>query len=70
MTRNVGRTDRLARTLVTIPLFVCGVLAPLPLAVRVLAFVLPAAYVLYTAISGTCLGYRVIGRNTCPVPER
>jgi len=41
-------------------------LAPLPLVVRVPAFGVLGAYMLVTALAGTCLGYKLMGRSTCP----
>ena len=45
----------------------CSVMAPLPYAVRVPAFGLMGVYMLFTALAGTCLGYRLMGRSTCPL---
>ena len=45
-------------------------LAPLPLLVRVLALGGGAAYLLGSALVGTCLGYRLIGVSTCPVGKK
>jgi hypothetical protein len=70
MTQNLGRADRAARAISAIPLVMCGVLAPLSLELRLAAFVAPAVYLLATAIAGTCLGYRLLGRSTCAVPAR
>jgi hypothetical protein len=40
---------------------------PFSLAVRVLVFGGMGAYMLMTALSGTCLGYRMMGVSTCPL---
>jgi hypothetical protein len=67
MHRNVGARDRLIRTLATIPLLACAVMAPLPLTVRLVALAAPAGYLLLTALFGRCLCYASIGRSTCRV---
>jgi hypothetical protein len=36
------------------------------LGVRLAAFSLPAVYLLFTAVAGSCLGYRLMGKSTCP----
>lgn len=69
MTRNVGNRDRLARTLAAVPLLACSVMAPLPLIARLLALAAPAVYLLFTAVSGACLGYALTGKSTCPGPR-
>ena len=65
MTRNVGKLDRMLRSLAAAGLIACAVAAPLTPAVRVAAFALPGLYVLLTALAGRCLGYRLLGRSTC-----
>lgn len=70
MTKNVGNRDRLLRFLPALLLFSCSVAAPLPSELRLLAFALPAVYLLFTALSGWCLGYAVMGRTTCQIPKR
>lgn len=67
MKKNVGSLDRSARALAAVALATCSVLAPLPPAVRVPAFGLMALYMAATALLGSCLGYRLMGRSTCPV---
>ena len=69
MTKNVGNRDRLVRLVASIPLVTCAVMAPLPLAARLLAFAVPAAYFLVTAAAGRCVGYCVMGRSTCGVTK-
>ncbi|HEX5656345.1 MAG TPA: DUF2892 domain-containing protein [Polyangiales bacterium] len=66
MIRNVGSKDRVARLVAALPMLVCSVMAPLPLAARLAAFAAPAVYLLATALRGTCLGYALMGRSTCP----
>jgi hypothetical protein len=67
MIRNVGNGDRVLRAIATVALLTCGVIAPLSLPLRLAAFVAPGVYLLFTAVAGTCLGYRLMGRSTCPV---
>jgi hypothetical protein len=69
MTRNVGTRDRLGRAVASMPLLMCALMAPLPLGARLLGFGAPAAYLLVTAAAGRCLGYRLLGRSTCPVTK-
>ncbi len=70
MIPTLGTTDRLARLVAALPLLVCSVLAPLPFAIRALAFGGTACYLLLTALAGSCLGYRLMGRSTCPATAR
>jgi hypothetical protein len=71
MTKNVGHWDRVGRAIAAVLMGTCAVMAPLPLVVRIAALGLPAVYIALTALAGTCLGYRLTGRSTCPVsPER
>jgi hypothetical protein len=69
MTRNVGTVDRLARAIVALGMFTGAVTAPLSLGVRLAAFLLPAVVLMFTALSGRCLGYRLMGKSTCPAPR-
>ncbi len=66
MKHNVGKVDRYLRALAALGLFGCAIFAPLPLMTRIFALALPGFYVLGTALVGTCLGYRLMGRSTCP----
>jgi len=66
MVRNVGTVDRIARGGTAAALTTCSFLAPLPLETRLIAFAVPAVYLLFTALRGTCLGYRLMGKSTCP----
>ncbi len=70
MTKNVGTMDRVGRGLGAAAMMTCAFLAPLPLAARAAAFGLTGAYLLFTALAGTCLGYRLMGKSTCPVGSR
>ncbi len=70
MTRNIGNRDRLLRVTAALPLLACAFLAPLPLPARLAACAAPGVYLLLTALLGACLGYRLMGRSTCPVQGR
>lgn len=67
MKRNVGNWDRIFRGLAGLGMVVCSVMAPLPLVLRVAAFGVGGVYMMFTALAGTCLGYRMMGRSTCPI---
>lgn len=70
MTTNVGKMDRVFRALGAIGMLAAAFLAPLPVEVRVPLFGLLAAYMSFTALAGTCLGYKLMGMSTCPVRAR
>ena len=67
MKKNVGTKDRVFRALAGLMMLVCSLMAPLPLAVRVAGFGMMGAYLLFTAAAGTCLGYRLMGKSSCPI---
>jgi hypothetical protein len=67
MKRNVGNTERLFRAVGALVLATCAVMAPLPLGIRVVAFGTLGAYMLFTALAGSCLGYTLMGRSSCPI---
>ena len=67
MIRNIGNIDRIARAVALVPLTACSFMAPFPLTTRLIAFALPAVYMLFTVLRGTCLGYLMMGKSTCPV---
>lgn len=69
MIKNVGQLDCIARTLAALALATCAFLAPYSLPIRIAAFALPGLYMAFTALAGTCLGYRLMGRSTCPLPK-
>jgi Protein of unknown function (DUF2892) len=70
MEKNLGKGDRAARGLAVVGLLTCSIFSPLPLLVRVPAFGVLAVYLLYTVLSGTCLGYALLGKSTCPAQAR
>lgn len=67
MKRNVGIGDRVFRLLAASAMGSCAAMAPLPLAVRLATFGTAGTYLLFTAVVGSCLGYRVMGKSTCRV---
>ncbi len=67
MTKNLGNRDRALRVLAAAFAVTCAVMAPLPLLVRVAAFGGMGAYLLFTALAGTCVGYMLMGKSTCPI---
>ena len=50
-------------------LVAAGVVAPLPW-LGAAAAGGTGVYLLFTALAGSCLGYRLMGRSTCPVEQR
>jgi hypothetical protein len=55
----------MARGVVALGLGAGAAFAPLPLGARVGGMGLMAAYLLWTALGGRCLGYSMMGRSTC-----
>jgi hypothetical protein len=68
--KNLGNTDRWLRVVAAAAMVSCAFKAPLPATLRLSIFGGLAAYMLLTAVAGTCLGYKLMGRSTCPVSER
>ena len=68
--KNVGNADRIARLVVGLALIVAALVAPVSFAFRVGAFATLGGYTVLTALAGTCLGYRLMGRSTCPTHSR
>ena len=64
MKQNVGSWDRVLRGLGAVAMIGSAVVIPMqpPLA---WALGLSGVYVFLTALFGSCLGYRLIGRSTC-----
>ena len=69
MAQNLGTIDRIARVAGAVILFVVSAVSPLPVALQV-AVGLMGVYVLGSSLVGTCLGYKLMGMSTCPVPKR
>lgn len=70
MRKNLSSADRALRAVAVVALLICSVAAPLPPLIRATAFGSMAAYLLFTVLAGTCLGYKLIGKSTCPTPVR
>jgi Protein of unknown function (DUF2892) len=70
MRRNLGSVDRVLRLAGAVVAAVCAVQAPLTLPVRLAAFAGTGVYLLLTALAGTCLGYRLMGKSTCGIEQR
>lgn len=69
MTRNVGSLDRLARAAAAVGFFAAAAIAPLSPALRFGVLLPLGLYVSFTALAGTCLGYRLMGKSTCSIRE-
>ena len=67
MTKNLGTSDRVLRALAAAGSVAALFLAPLSLEIRAPLFGGMAAYLLFTSLAGSCLGYRLMGRSTCTV---
>ena len=70
MTKNVGTLDRVVRGLGAAWMLTCAFLAPLAVELRAPIFGTLAAYLLFSSLRGTCLGYRMLGKTTCPANSR
>lgn len=70
MTRNLGSADRILRVCGGMAAAVCAVMGPFSLAVRLGVFGATAVFLLATALVGTCVGYRLMGKSTCPTTKR
>jgi hypothetical protein len=66
MKLNVGSLDRWLRGVGGLALVAVALVVALPLPLRVLGGV-QGAYLVVTAIVGYCVGYRLLGRSTCPL---
>ena len=67
MTRNLGSWDRGLRGAVALLMGAAALAAPFSLALRLGVFGSMAVYLLWSSLAGTCLGYRLMGKSTCPV---
>ncbi len=70
MTRNLGNADRILRVFGALGAAVGAITGPFSLAVRLGVFGATAVYLLATALAGSCVGYRMMGKSTCPRAER
>jgi hypothetical protein len=70
MTKNLAGWDRGLRALAGVALLVAGLLVPASLMVRALALAAPGGYLLVSALWGSCLGYRLMGKSTCASAPR
>lgn len=68
MTKNLAGWDRGLRVLGAIAMVIAAVVAPISLTWS-LVLGGNAAYMMFTALSGTCLGYRLMGKSTCPIRQ-
>jgi hypothetical protein len=66
MKHNVGQADRILRILAGIAMLLSSMLAPVPFAASA-ALGTIGGYLMLTALAGTCLGYRLMGKSTCPL---
>lgn len=67
MKKNVGSLDRAARTIGAIAMLLGALFAPAPLHIAIRAGIaIMGVYLAFTALAGTCLGYKMVGRSTCP----
>jgi hypothetical protein len=69
MKQNAANLDPVHRAMAGLAMLAGAFLAPVPLLTRVLALGGVGAYMLGSALVGTCLGYRLIGISTCPVAK-
>lgn len=60
---NVGTLDRIARAVIGIAVIVGAVVAPIPTAFRLFGGF--GVALLWTALAGTCPGYKLLGVSSC-----
>jgi hypothetical protein len=70
MAKNLGSTDRIMRIIGAIALAVCAFAAPLAPALRLSLFGGLSGYMMLTALAGSCLGYKLMGKSTCPIKNQ
>ncbi|HEX4407020.1 MAG TPA: DUF2892 domain-containing protein [Polyangia bacterium] len=63
MKKNLGTMDRWLRALAALGMLACAALVPLPLAWRVALLGGSAVYLALSALAGTCVAYRLLGRS-------
>jgi hypothetical protein len=61
MKHNVGTTDRILRGTIGLGMVASSIVTPVPIVVGVMG-----GYLALTSLAGSCLGYRMMGRSTCP----
>lgn len=66
MTKNLASWDRALRLGVGVALGVAAFAASIDWRLRVGLLGANAVYLLFTALSGTCVGYRLLGMSSCP----
>lgn len=66
MKRNVGNAERFVRAAGGSALLLCSAVAPVPWWARVFLMAGMGGYLLVSALAGTCLGYTLLGKSTCP----
>lgn len=67
MKSNVGKVERWFRAMAGAVMLLGSVLAPFSPVVRVAGLGMMGVYLLFTALAGTCLGYRLMGKSSCPI---
>ena len=65
MKKNLGSGDRVFRLIGAVGLLVCAFVAPLAQEIRLPLFGLMGFGLLFTALSGSCAFYRLLGKSTC-----
>jgi hypothetical protein len=70
MRHNVGTLDRMIRVFGAIAFSICAALAPLSPVIRGGVLGLSAVYLLFSALAGTCFGYSLLGKSTCPLQAK
>lgn len=65
MTKNLGTLHRGLRVLAAALAGACAVFGPWAPAVRYGVFGAMAGYLLWTALVGSCIGLRLLGKATC-----
>lgn len=70
MKKNVANWERTIRAMAGLGMLACAAMAPFSLQLRLASFGVVGLYMLGTALAGTCLGYKLMGRSSCPAsPE-
>ncbi|HET9929976.1 MAG TPA: DUF2892 domain-containing protein [Polyangiaceae bacterium] len=70
MVKNVGTMDRLARGIGAFTLLLAAWFAPLSTTMRFAVLAPMAVYMAFTALGGTCFGYRLLGKSSCGLSSR